>query len=515
MPTTRPDHGPQPVLPSARAWPLFNTAASRTIEQAALAAHPPHTLMARAGLAVARLALAVAPGAQRLWVACGPGNNGGDGLVAASHLHAAGWQVRVSLLGDPTRLPGDAQWALAQAHQAGVAIEAGLPSNSGGWRPDLAIDALLGLGQRRPPEGALADAVRQLNAQGAPVLAVDLPTGLCGDTGRRLGDAVVQARHTLALLTLKPGLFTHQGRDQVGRVWLDDLGTGLGTAGGNTADGPPASAWLSGPPCPTARSHTQHKGSFGDVLVLGGAPGMAGAAVLAASAALAAGAGRVYLARLDGAMEHVPQRPELMTRPLDQALSIALLQQTTVVCGCGGGQAVREVLPQVLHHAAQLVLDADALNAVAADPGLRTALRARATRGRPTVLTPHPLEAARLLGCSTVDVQADRLAQAQALADGLQAVVVLKGSGSVVAAPGQAPAINPTGSARLGTGGTGDVLAGWLGGLWAQAGPLQGREAACASVWWHGAAADTGPQDQPLRAADLIEAMAANPRPAG
>lgn len=512
MPTPRPDHGPQPVLPSARAWPLFNTAASRVIEQAALAAHPPQALMARAGLAVARLALAVAPGAQRLWVACGPGNNGGDGLVAAGHLHAAGWQVRVSLLGDTARLPGDAQWALAQARQAGVAIEASLPNvgdrDGDGWHPDLAIDALLGLGQYRAPEGALAAAVRQLNALGVPVLAVDLPTGLCGGTGRRLGDAVVQARHTLALLTLKPGLFTHQGRDQAGRVWLDDLGLAV-------ADAPPATAWLSGPPPPGTRHHAQHKGSFGDVLVLGGAAGMAGAALLAARAALAAGAGRVYLARLDGVVEPDPQRPELMTRPLDQALSTTLLQQATVVCGCGGGQAVHGVLPTLLHHAAQLVLDADALNAVAADPGLRTTLRARAARGRPTVLTPHPLEAARLLGCSTADVQADRLAQAQTLADGLQAVVVLKGSGSVVAAPGQTPAINPSGNARLGTGGTGDVLAGWLGGVWAQAGPLHGRQAACHSVWWHGAAADKGPQDRPLRAADLVEAMAKGPASSG
>jgi len=507
MPTPCPADGPLPVLPSTRAWPLFNTAASRQIEQTALAAAAPHALMARAGLAVARLALAVAPGAQRLWVAAGPGNNGGDGLVAAAHLQSAGWQVQVSLLGDPDRLPADAQWALAQAQQAGVAIAAGLPDTSV-WRPDLAIDALLGLGQRRPPERALGEAVRRLNASAAPVLAVDLPTGLCSDTGRRLGDAVVQARHTLALLTLKPGLFTHQGREQAGRIWLDDLGV-------NPNNDVPTTAWLSGPPPTSARTHAQHKGSFGDVLVLGGAPGMAGAALLAARAALTAGAGRVYLARLDGVIEPDPHRPELMTRPLAQALAIDLLQRATVVCGCGGGSVVREVLPTVLHHAAQLVLDADALNAVAADAGLRTALRSRAARGRPTVLTPHPLEAARLLGCSAADVQADRLTQAQSLADGLQAIVVLKGSGSVVAAPGQTTTINPTGSARLGTGGTGDVLAGWLGGVWAQAGPLQGIEAACASVWWHGAAADHGPQDRPLRAADLIEAMAASPHPAG
>ena len=504
-----PAAGPQPVLPSQRGWPLFNAETSRQTERSALAAHPPHALMARAGLAVARLAMAVAPGAQRVWVAAGPGNNGGDGLVAATHLHQAGWQVRVSLLADAERLPVDARWALVQARQAGVPITPGLAqAPDGHWSPGLAIDALLGQGQMRPPVGALGEAVRLINGLSAPVLAVDLPTGLCSDSGRRLGEAVVQARHTLALLTLKPGLFTFQGRDVAGRIWLDTLGAG-------EFDGPPATARLNGPPTRLVRHHAQHKGSFGDVLVLGGAPGMAGAAQLAARAALAAGAGRVYLARLDGLTAPDPQRPELMTRTLEEALAIELLQRATVVCGCGGGSAVRDSLPTVLHHAAQLVLDADALNAVAGDAGLQRALRARAARGQPTVMTPHPLEAARLLGRQTADVQADRLASAQSLADGLQAVVVLKGSGSVIAAPGQTPAINPTGSARLGTGGTGDVLAGWLGGVWAQAGAAQGREAACASVWSHGAAADLGPQDRPLRAADLIETMATARAPQG
>ncbi len=509
MPIPCPANGPQPVLPSTRTWPLFNTAASRVIEQTALAVAPPHAMMARAGLAVARLALAVAPQTRRLWVACGPGNNGGDGLVAATHLHRAGWQVRVSLLGNAAGLPADARWVLAQSQQAGVVIEAGLTDiSSPAWQADLAIDALLGLGQRRPPEGALGEAVRRLNSADAPVLAIDLPTGLCGDTGRLLGDAAVRARHTLALLTLKPGLFTHLGRDHAGRIWLDGLGI-------DPDGGVPTSAWLSGPPPTAARNHAQHKGSFGDVLVLGGAPGMAGAALLAARAALAAGAGRVYLARLDGSIEPDPQRPELMTRTQDQAMAIDLLQRTTVVCGCGGGSAVREVLPTVLHHAAQLVLDADALNAVAADAGLQVALRARATRGRPTVLTPHPLEAARLLGCSTAQVQDDRIASAQALAEGLHAVVVLKGSGTVVAAPGQTSSINPTGSARLGTGGTGDVLAGWLGGVWAKGGATQAFEAACTSVWLHGWAADHGPQDRPLRAGDLIEALTAGQAASG
>jgi NAD(P)H-hydrate repair Nnr-like enzyme with NAD(P)H-hydrate dehydratase domain len=159
----------------------------------------------------------------------------------------------------------------------------------------------------------------------------------------------------------------------------------------------------------------QHKGSFGDVLVLGGAPGMGGAALLAARAALTAGAGRTYIARLDGNCAPDPMRPELMPRLPDEALQPALLQRATVVCGCGGGAAVAATLPQVLDQAARLLLDADALNAVAADAALRALLCTRADRGLSTVLTPHPLEAARLLGSSTAAVQVDRLQQAQAL----------------------------------------------------------------------------------------------------
>ena len=498
----------QPVLPAHRSWPLHDSPASRRIEQQALAGAAPHALMARAGLAVARLALAVAPGARQVWIACGPGNNGGDGLIAALHLKAAGWRVVVSLLGEGDRRPADATDALQQVQQAGVPIATGLPD--AGFAPDLAIDALLGLGNRRAPTGAIAEAVQRLNAGTAPVLAVDLPTGLCGDTGRLLGDEVVRATHTLALLTLKPGLFTGHGRDFAGRVWLHDLGL--------TQTAASATAWLGGPEALTrtlpGRAHAQHKGSFGDVLVLGGAPGMGGAALLAARAALTAGAGRTYLARLDGAMQPDPQRPEVMPRTPEQALQPDLLQRATVVCGCGGGQAIAAILPAVLQQAARLVLDADGLNAAAADAGLRALLRARANRKLPTVLTPHPLEAARLLGCPTADVQANRLAQAQALADALQAVVVLKGSGSIIAGPGRAPQINPTGNARLGSAGSGDVLAGWLGGLWAQMADgdavAAAFDASCAAVWLHGQAAEHGDIRLPLRAADLIDTMAAS-----
>ena len=497
---------PWPVLPAWRAWALHGVAASRRLEATALASHAPHALMARAGLATARLALAVAPHARRVWVAAGPGNNGGDGLVAARWLHSWGKQVSVSLLGPPALLPADAQAAWQAAVAAGVPVQAGLPAS---LEADLCLDALLGLGARRAPEGAIAEAIRCLNGQTAPVLAIDLPSGLNADTGNRLGPDAVRATHTLSLLSLKPGLFTAEGRDLAGRVWLDTLGV--------QPQGEPATAWLGGRPASAARRHAQHKGSFGDVLVLGGADGMGGAAWLAGRAALAAGAGRVLVARLGGdPLAGDDHRPELMPRTPASVLQPDTLGRCTVVLGCGGGDAVEPLLAGVLQHAGRLVLDADGLNALARQPGLWPLLAARAG---PTVLTPHPLEAARLLGCSAARVQADRLAAAQTLADRAQAVVLLKGSGTVVAAPGRVPVLNPTGNGRLGTAGSGDVLAGWLGaGLAARPlGAVGGRPetleaarlAACDAAWLHGRAAEVGDLRLPLRAADLVEAMAA------
>ena len=477
-------------------WPLWNTEASRQIERLALHGLPEHTLMQRAGLAVARLALAVAPHARTIWVACGPGNNGGDGLEAALHLHRGGKTVWVTWLGDAQTAPADTRAALARAQQAGVVLQAEPPDALA--TTDLAIDALLGLGSTRAPAGQMAQWIQRMNAGPAPVLAVDVPTGLHADTGALLAstpDTAVRAHHTLCLLGLKPGLFTGQGRDAAGQVWLDMLGI-------DTQHAP--SAWLAGPPPSTARAHASHKGSFGDVVVLGGASGMTGAALLAGSAALHGGAGRVFVGLLEEkgdthALTHalVASQPELMLRAPDTLG----LTGAAVVCGCGGGEAVQAVLPRVLAQSARLVLDADALNALAADPALQGGLRQRATDQRATALTPHPLEAARLLDCSTAQVQADRFHAARALAERVHCTVVLKGSGSVIATPGQPPVVNPTGNARLATAGTGDVLAGMLGALLAHG--LPAHQAAQQAVWRHGLLADTWPPKQVLTASGL------------
>lgn len=475
-----------------QSWLLHDIAATRQIEAQAALALPPHTLMLRAGAALARLAAALAPHARTVWVACGPGNNGGDGLEAAARLAGDHRRVIVTWLGDE-RAPGlsaDARRSLQNARTAGVTFAHEPPDS-----PDLVIDALLGIGANRPLEGRAAQWQAQMARCSVPVLAIDVPSGLNADTG--CGPAV-RATHTLSLLTLKPGLFTAHGRDTAGDIWWDDLGVD------EQAHHGAATAWLNGAPTVTFRPHASHKGTWGDVAVVGGAPGMTGAALLAARAALHAGAGRVFVGLLGDPAHHPvavdPLQPELMFR------SLAALDPTQlhVVCGCGGGDAVLCELPRLLSRAASLVLDADALNAISADTGLQALLRARCARvTNSTVLTPHPLEAARLLGCSAAQVQADRLAAAHALVERFGAVVALKGSGTVIASAHKLPRINPTGNARLATAGTGDVLAGMIGAR--LAGGLPADTAAASAVYTHGGCADWWPTTRTLVAGELAQ----------
>lgn len=499
------------VLHHCGRLPLFSAAGCRAVEAQALAATPDHALMARAGLAVARLSLAIAPHAQRIWIACGPGNNGGDGLIAARHLAAQGREVHLSLFDGNAPAPSDAQWARLAAQEAGLPLGASPHPPEG---CDLAIDALLGLGVRRAPEGAIATAIDALNSSGLPVLSVDIPSGLNGDTGQPCPEAdgrpgrVVQADHTLSLLGLRPGLFTAQGRDWAGRIWLETLGVEppAGDMGWLTGREEPA-RWATG----TQRRHASHKGSFGQVLVVGGAAHMAGAAELAASAALAAGAGKVYLKALSTTQDTgAVRRPELMTWPAGEAGQFSTRtpwQDLTLVAGCGAGTSLDDegLLELLLQRARRLVLDADGLNSLARDASARQQLRARRARGQQTVLTPHPLEAARLLGRSVADVQADRLHATRDLCDAFDCCVVLKGSGTLIASPGEALHVNATGNAALAGAGTGDVLAGWIGGLWAQQTEAPPQALATAAVAWHGLAAEGA--RAPLRATDLIERM--------
>lgn len=491
----------QRLLPARDGLPVWRRPGIRALESRLQNASD-HPLMDLAGVATAQLAMAVAPHARRIWVAAGPGNNGGDGLEAAMHLQRRGLQVQVCLLGNPGQLPTDARRAFLRATEAGVPIRTGLPAEPPALgEQDLCIDALLGMGATRALQGEMQQAVEWINACAASVLAIDLPTGLNADSGQPLGAArhMVRADHTLTMLGAKPGLFMGHGRDACGTLWLDTLGLPDDATVWQTPD-----AELNPAPLPSERAHASHKGNHGDVAVVGGETlnprsGMSGAAVLAARAALHGGAGRVMLCLLGDDVPTLP--PDLMRRDLPSLD----LPQLTVVAGCGGGRAIAAPLGQLLQHSARLVLDADALNRIAEDPWLKDLLRLRASRHLASVLTPHPLEAARLLGSDTTQVQADRLAAAKELALRFECCVVLKGSGTVVAAPGRTPRINPTGNGLLATGGTGDVLAGLTGARLAATG--KAWSAACDAVWTHGQAADGWPGEQALTASRLLEQL--------
>jgi hydroxyethylthiazole kinase-like uncharacterized protein yjeF len=498
---------------------LHGRAGSQALEAAALAANAPGELMQRAGLAAARLVLARWPRVRSVLVLAGPGNNGGDGWVLAQRLHEAGHTASV-FDATPTGAPRPADAAAAQAN----ALAARVPVHAADALPaalataDLVVDALLGLGASGAPRAAIATVLTALQSaraarSGLALLALDGPSGLDLDRGQAAAACVCPADATLALLTLKPGYLTGQGRDFCGELWWAPLWEG--PASEHRTDVSPC-AWLAGPPAPVSQPHGLHKGSRGDVWVVGGAADMEGAALLAADAAARGGAGRVLLLPLaadaSASLARIARAPHLLALPERSWADDAALAAATVVAGCGGGTEVAATLPRLLEQAPRLVLDADALNAVAHDPSLRAQLALRSARGLGTVLTPHPLEAARLLGHSTAEVQADRRAAAQRLADDCQACVVLKGSGSVVAAPGAIPVVNPSGNAALATAGSGDVLAGWLAALWAQA-PRRAPQAVCVeAVWRHGDAADrwrAAGHAGPLPASELAAWMAA------
>jgi len=454
--------------------------------EASAALHmPPHALMQRAGLAVAQFAIAVAPHARIIWIPCGPGNNGGDGLEAARHLKLWGKSPVVTCLDVSGNLPADAAASRQSARQAGVAFAESLPEQY-----DLCIDALFGIGQVRKFDDRCTAWIKQINSGASAVIAVDVPSGLNADTGAS-PTVCVKANYTLSLLTLKPGLFTADGREACGEIWLNALGVD------RAAD---ACALLNSAPIPAQRPHNTHKGSYGDVCIVGGCHGMTGAALLAGRSALHGGAGRVYVGLLDPATAPLDiSQPELMFR---QPSEVAF-ESMVVVAGCGGGNAIHAHLGGILDRSGQLVLDADALNAVAKDSSLQRQLISRGPRN--TVLTPHPLEAARLMKLSSTEVQANRLGVAQAMADRFGCTVVLKGSGTIIAAPDELPRINTTGNARLATAGTGDVLAGLIGARLAAG--SDAFKGSCDAVFRHGDAADRWSATTTMTAQDLIHAL--------
>jgi hydroxyethylthiazole kinase-like uncharacterized protein yjeF len=484
--------------------PLYDVAAIRRIEGAALASLPAFTLMSRAGAAAADWLAHHAPSGPLLFVA-GPGNNGGDAVVAATLLHRAGRTVQVWLVGgQPDRMPADAARAWRDAVAAGVPLRVVPDSEAPTASAEkfaAVVDGLLGIGLNRPASGVLADWIEHLvtlAANGLPVFALDIPSGLFADTGA--GAPAVRAVRTLTFIAAKPGLLTLDGRDCAGVVDIAPLGLDNPPPETATALVNVASDFVAALPY---RHHAAHKGTHGSLAVVGGSLGMTGAPLLGARAGLYLGAGRVHVAFLAQPAPLLdPVHPELMLRPLD-GLALEAMSALVVGPGMGTGTDSAARLATLLQgiaaltaqgkEAPALVFDADALNLLANDPALATAAR---DAGVPIVLTPHPLEAARLAGCTVGEVQRDRLAAARALSAQWGAVVVLKGSGTVIATPHVstaasakvALAINPTGNAGLATAGTGDVLAGMIGALLAQGMPA--GAAARAAVWTHGRAAE-------------------------
>ena len=476
---------------------LYSAAQVRALDAALIAAGTPgFELMQRAAHAIWRALRREWPEAGAVTVLAGHGNNAGDGYLVAALAQRAGWQVRVLAVDEPRRLHGDAALAYDEALAAGVEVLA--------WQAEfepqgVLVDALLGTGlagEVREPYGAAIDWV---NRSGCPVVAVDIPSGICADTGQVLG-AAVKAQLTVTLIGLKLGLYVGPALDHVGRVVFDALQADAEIVAKQQS----AARRLAGDLLPRvpARQPTTHKGQLGHLLVVGGDQGTGGAALLSAQSALRSGAGMVSLATR---AEHIgaaqTRLPEVMSLAVASANQLhALADKITVwVVGPGLGQGAwgRSLLSAAVAAGGAQVWDADALNLLAAGA-------ARIAPG--SVITPHPGEAARLLGISTAALQADRPAAARALAQRHGVICVLKGAGTLVADPAGRLLVCDRGDPVMAGAGLGDVLAGLIGALIAQG--CSAWQAACLGVWVHaGAGESLAQKGNGLAAGDLCDAI--------
>ena len=485
---------------AAHNTPIYLTAEVRDFEAAAAAAPSPPQLMEKAGLAAAEIARDVSGGTGKpVLVLAGPGNNGGDAFVLARHLRQWYFKVSVVFAGDESRLSADASRALRAWRAAGGSIVEVLPKAQD-W--GLVVDGIFGIGLEREVTGRHAEWIAAINGVGVPILAIDVPSGLHSDTGRVMGCAV-RASHTVTFIALKPGLLTLDGPDHCGDIHLraleldaQKLRPGRGFLIGQEV--------LDGVLQPRVRN--SHKGDYGSVGIIGGDHGMVGAALLAARAALKLGTGRVYIGTLvrDELLVDA-QQPELMIRSADEVLKLGHLSCLAVGPGLGQMPDAAFYLGVALESPLPLVLDADALNLVAAGTRLAETLRARSA---PSLLTPHPAEAARLLGTSIREVQNDRVGAAIRLADTFDSLVVLKGAGSICAAPKESWHINTSGNPGMASAGMGDVLTGMIAALLSQG--VEPKTALLAGVYLHGAAADRAVADGcgpvGLTASEVIDA---------
>lgn len=458
---------------------------------------PGFTLMSRAGQAALAALRARWPAARRLLVLCGAGNNAGDGYVLARLAERVGLKVTTVALFNPEKLTGDANLAWDMYRKSGGIVRE--------WNPDLlrscdvVVDAILGTGLTRELEGKPREVVTALNANGHPVLAIDLPTGLHADTGHAMGIAI-RADLTITFVGLKLGLYTGDGPDYAGEIAFDSLAIPETVYAQTPHAGERIDEMLLRRVLPRRRK-TAHKGNHGRLLLIGGGAGMPGAIRLAAEAALHAGAGTVTVATLP---EHVQQvlatRPELMGRAVAGPDELAPLLADADVIGIGPGlgqdEWARGLLELAVASDKPLIADADALNLLAVQPIKR----------KRWILTPHPGEAARLAGpgYSAADIQRDRIAAAARLIERYAAVVVLKGAGSVVGRNGDVPWFCDKGNPGMAAPGMGDVLTGVIAAIAGQCGDL--FDAARAGVLVHAAAGDDAAQggERGVLASDLF-----------
>lgn len=452
-------------------------------------------LMERAGQAAFHAIRTRWPIAERWLIYAGAGNNGGDGYVVARHARRAGFDTVVAALKPPRGGSPAAEAAVAYRKSGGKVVSIAQAKTA---TPDIVVDALFGTGLGRAPEGEAAQAIEAMNRAAAPVAAIDLPSGLVADTGAAPG-AAVRAEITVSFIALKLGLFTGVGPALTGRLVFEDLGVPA-----VAAEGLPVLAWrieedLLAKALPR-RPRIAHKGLYGHVLVVGGDLGTGGAARLAGEAALRVGAGLVSLVtRPEHVAGVIAGRPELMAHPsADGSLPRDVAKRATVIAlgpGLGRGAWGRRLWTSALGRKLPSVIDADGLNILAISP----------RQGENWILTPHPGEAARLLGCSVAEVEQDRPAAVAGLAERFRAVAVLKGAGTLIAEPGEsALALCDRGNPGMASAGMGDALTGIIAGLLAQR--LAPGVAARLGVWLHGRvgdrAASTG--ERGLVAGDLI-----------
>jgi hydroxyethylthiazole kinase-like uncharacterized protein yjeF len=443
---------------------------------------PGATLMENAGRAVAEEVARRYPDQETVVVLCGPGNNGGDGFVAARHLEQRGYKVRLGFDGDDARLPADAAAMAKRFTGRRVPLHPNILSGA-----DVVVDALFGAGLARPIEGQVAHLVDSVNASGLAVIAVDMPSGVDGTTGGVKGAAITAAA-TVTFFRLKPGHVLLPGRSLCGEVGLADIGipdSVLAEIAPKTFVNEPA-LWLAHYPWPKDESH---KYARGHAVVVSGPLYSTGAARLAARGALRAGAGLVTVASPRDALQvNAAQLTAIMVRQADDARALKAMladpRKNAVLIGpgVGVGERTRDMVLAALGSGAAVVLDADALTSFADDP--RSLFALIAARSAPVVFTPHDGEFTRLFSDLAPMPKLERARQAAARSG---AIIALKGADTVVAAPDGRASINATTSPWLATAGTGDVLAGMILGLLAQAMPA--FEGTSAAVWLHGAAA--------------------------